>query len=185
MLPLESVTCGVGPVITELPVCERFTSLPGVAFPFASLRVTVIVVDVMPSLTTLSGDALMLAEAAGGVTNAIVGGILGVSWMLSVVSVAVKVRVSTVVSVILKTTAPFVVLVTPLGGVMIAVPLGLAVNVTVFPPTELPSLSRRITTIVFCVEPSAGKPAGGGGVSVLPKSTSEMDGSTAPTLWCP
>src|SRR5580704_15548522 len=165
MLPLESVTCGVGPLITELPVCERFTSLPGVARPSESFSVTVIVVGVMPSSTTVSGDALMLADVAGGATKAIVGGILGVSWMLSVVSVAVRVRVSIVVSVIPKTTAPFVVLVTPLGGVMTAVPLGLAVSVTVFPPTELPSPSRRITTIVFCVEPSAGKPAGGGGVS--------------------
>ena len=83
-----------------------------------------IVVAVMPSLRTLSGDPLMLADVAGGVTNAIVGGILGVSWMLSVVSVAVKVESFDRSIGNLEDYCPIRRLVTPLGGVMTECHLG-------------------------------------------------------------
>ena len=151
MLPLESVTCGVGPVITELPVCDRFTSLPGVARPSESFRVTVIVVGVMPSLRTLSGDALMLAEAGGGAEKAPPA----VSANTIPSAVAVSVTGSATRSVTVNWTTPFAVFEIPLAGLIFAELPGLAASVTVLPLTALPIESRTMIETLSCADPSA------------------------------
>src|SRR5271168_859085 len=73
ILPLESVTGGLGPAITELPpVCEIWISLPGVGRPRESCSVTVMSAGVLPSAVTWDGPAVRLAPAAGGTTKSTV-----------------------------------------------------------------------------------------------------------------
>src|SRR5271170_4320972 len=182
MVPVASVTCGVGPLITELPVCcEILISLPGEGLLFASCRVMVMVAVDTPSLVTLGGAAWICDEVAGGVTKVIVGVIVGVN--SSPLSLAVKVTCSGVRSVTVKVAAPLDAEVTPLAGITFAWLPGLATRVTVWPPTVFPPLSRSFTTTKPCVAPSAaitdcelGKPLG------RHVTTSEVIGLGAPTV---
>src|SRR5277367_6290913 len=101
MVPVASVTAGLGPLIIELAgvgarllVCARMICLPGVGLPFTSVSVIVIVACETPSSGTLPGAVWSRADIAGGVMNG--SWAVWVSWMPSVVSVAVKVTSSAV-----------------------------------------------------------------------------------------
>ena len=129
------------------------------------------VVVSVPFALTVVGVATMPPAAAGGEMNTVSTCVC--KTMLSVVSVAVNVTNSGIVSLIEKMTAPFETLETPLAGMTVACEPEFPVSVTVLPLTVCPSASRKRTTTNASALPSAVAPAG----SAL---FSETEGLTAP-----
>ena len=156
MLPSASVTCGFGPLITELPVCEILTSLPGSVATESSeyCSVTVIVAVDVPLLFTLGGASLMLADVAGGVTKNTRRREAGVSVMLSVVSFAVNVACSAFTSVALNTAVPSNLVTTLAGLISTLVPeFGRQGNALAADGVAVAVLN--VTSIITCDAPSA------------------------------
>src|SRR5579871_2911393 len=126
-----------------------------------------------PLSTTLVGLAEIPAAEGGDPMKFTVA--VWVKVTLSLVSLAVKVKFSTVVSVTLKMTAPLAIDVTPEEGVITALPPD-AESVNVLPATSFPLLSSRSTTMEALDVPSAGTvPTKGWNGSVEVACTDDME----------
>jgi len=136
-------------------VFANVTVFPDTGFPLASFSVTVIVEVVEPSATTDVGNAVTVDRPAspGVVVKFTVA--VCVTVTLSVVSVAVKTSVPSVVDFTVNVTTPDASL-RPDAALIVGVPGPLVcASATVFPATGLPFASFNVTVIVEVAVPSA------------------------------
>src|SRR5439155_174134 len=170
--PLASV-CPAGCVsVLFVPVAASATLAPLIAFPYASVTVTVMVVELGPVLAVIVvGEALTVEVTpltAAGVTVTV-----AVCAIATALIVAETVFASVTVELSVPVATPLA-LVGPTGCVSV-LPVPVAANTTVAPATALPCRSRAVTVMV---EVSVTAAMDAGAAAMVDRAASTAPGDT-------
>src|SRR5436190_1195453 len=148
-VPVATPLASVGPAgcvsVLFVPVAASATLAPLIAFPYASVTVTVMVVELVPVLAVIVvGEALTVEVTpltAAGVTVTVAVCVIATELIVAeTVFASVSVELSVPVATPLALVGP--------TGCVSVLPVPVAANTTVAPATALPCRSRAVTVMV-------------------------------------